>query len=294
MSSMLSVLRRAAPRPVKTALKSLMLGTSWYRGLPPLVGRGTVQDLYYWVSDGVTETNVLLNNFYSVFFPALETATKGSLTVNDPRGRRVAATTVAVGHLECIKLTLSQVLRDSVGPQGGTPQFGSLLISLTIPPAVLDELAGVEGAFYFWHRFYIEYVTARSQPAFVHCVDKALILRHGHHRPLRWYPRPRRRDWAPEMPLNIEEYRRLYVILMNRTSRASTVALVVEDSGGLSREASATIPPNGVHRFELNRSVLKGLSPRALRMRVSGLPTTWARPVLFKEFENGAISVMHC
>jgi len=96
------------------------------------------------------------------------------------------------------------------------------------------------------------------------------------------------------MPLNIDEYRRLSVILMNRTPRNARLTLNVEDPEDRVRQFTAVIPPNGVHRFVLTRDALRGLAPRALRMRVRGLPTTWARPVLFKEFENGAISTMHC
>ena len=294
MNAVLETLRRAAPAPVKSAVKSMILGMGRNPDRPSLVGRGTVQDLYYWVADGRIDTNVLLNNFFSVFFPTTETATHGTMIVHDARGRRIGATDFSIGHLQCVKRTLSRLLRDWYPNGAPAPQFGSLLFTLAIPPAVLAALAQTQGSFYFWHRFYIEYVTKSSQPAFVHCVDKTLIHPHGQSRPMRWYPRPQVRDWAPEMPLNIEAYRRLSVILMNRTSRRARVTLAVQDIDDQCRQFTARIPPNGLHRFELNRTVLRGLKPEALRMRVTGLPTTWARPVLFKEFENGTISTMHC
>ena len=199
-----------------------------------------------------------------------------------------------MGHLQCVKLTLSRLLREWLPPAGAAPQFGTVLFTLEIPPAVLAALSGIRGPFYFWHRFYIEYITAGRQPAFVHCVDRTLIHRHGRRTPIRWYPRPQARDWTPEMPLNIDDYRRLHVILMNRTTRPARVTLTVEDARERARRWTADIPSDGVHRFELSPELLRGLEPRELRMRVSDLPTSWARPVLFKEFENGTISAMHC
>ena len=292
MSALVQTLKRIAPQPVKTLGRAVL--RRWQHEGLPATGRGTVQDLYYWVSDGSTDTNVLLNNFYSVFFPTLETATHGTVTVFDAGGARVGETAVAVGHLQCVKLTLSRLLRQWGCAGTGRSSFGSLLFNLDMPAPVLERLSRIQGPCYFWHRFYIEYVTAVSQPAFVHCVDKTLILRPDGHRPLPWYRRPKVRDWVPEMPLNIEDYRRLWMILINRTRRPAPVSLTVEDVDDHAERFAATIPRGGVHRFELTRDLLRRLAPRELRMTVRGLPTTWARPVLFKEFENGTISTMHC
>ena len=294
MNTLLDMVRRVAPAPVKSAVKSTILRMGRNLDRPSLVGRGTVQDLYYWVANDRYDTTVLLNNFYSVFFPTRDTATTGTMVVQDARGCRLGSINFSVGHLQCVKLRLSRLLGEWRLDGAARPAFGSILFTLEIPPEVLAALSPLAGAFYFWHRFYIEYVTRASQPAFVHCVDKTWIYPHGRARPMRWYPRPRARDWAPEMPLNLADYRRLCVILMNRTPRTARLTLTVADAEDRSRSFVAAIPPSGVHRFELSRETLDGLAPEALRMRVAGLPTTWARPVLFKEFENGTISAMHC
>lgn len=292
MSALMQVLKHVTPQPLRTMGGGLM--RSWQGVGLPARGRGTVQDLYYWVADGRVDTNVLLNNFYSVFFPTVKTDTQGTVSLFAADGTPLGTTSAVVGHLQCVKLTVSRLLRQW-GHAGATaPPFGGLLFTMHVPPAVLEKLSDIPGPCYFWHRFYIEYVTAASQPAFVHCVDKTLIFRHGRPRPLRWYRRPQVRDWALEMPLNIDDYRRLFVVLMNRTLRVAPLTLTVEDANDQAEHFTAAIPPNGVHRFELNRQVLRRLAPGELRMRVSGLPTTWARPVLFKEFENGTISTMHC
>lgn len=292
---MLQTLRRMLPPPIKTAVRSFMFRTTGRHWLQPaLVGRGTVGDYYYWMADGTIDTNVLLNNFYSVFYPERETATTGTLTLNDPTGKPLGTQHVSVGHMGCVKLRVSDLLDAWCRPGEPRPTYGSMLFTLEIPPEVLSALEVFEGPFYFWHRFYIEYVRPGSQPAFVHCVDKTMIHRHGGVRPTRWYPRPRVRDWAPEMPLNIEDYQRLYVIMINRTVRPARMTLTVADCEDRIRTFEATVRPDHVHRFELNQENLRGLNFEGLRMRLSGMPTTWARPILFKEFTNGTISTMHC
>ena len=287
-------LRRLVPAPVKTAVKAVLLRMGRSLDHPAMIGRGTVQDLYYWVSDGRVDTTILLNNVYSVFFPHLQTATTGTVTVYDPQGVRLGEVGLPVGHLQCEKLVLSRLLRQWQPSGGPAPQFGTVLCALTIPPAVLEALASRLGPFYFWYRFYIEYVTAAGQPAFVHCVDRTTVVRHGRSKPALWYSRRQARDWAPEIPMNVEEYRRLFVILVNRTPQPVRMTLLVEDDQDRAERFPAMIPAGGVHRFELSRQILHRLAPRGLRMRVCDMPTTWARPVLFKEFANGTISAMHC
>ena len=291
MSTLVRTLGRHAPQPLRTLGRGLY---NWWQGSGlPASSRGTVQDLYYWVSDRGIDTNILLNNFYSVLFPAIETDTRGTVTIFDAEGRRLGMTEVSLGRLQCKKLTLSKLLRGWPGASATPASFGSLLIDLEIPSAVLARIADIPEQCFFWHRFYIEYVTATSQPAFVHCVDKTWIHRQGKPELLPWYRRAQPRDWAPEMPLNICEYRRLFVILINRTHQVAPVTLTVSDNRDRVEAFTAAISPLGVHRFELTREVLGALDGRELRLRVAGMPTTWARPVLFKEFENGTISTMH-
>jgi hypothetical protein len=72
------------------------------------------------------------------------------------------------------------------------------------------------------------------------------------------------------------------------------VTLVLSDSEDKSLSWGAEIPRKGVQRFELTRENTAGLIPIELRMRIKGMATQYGRPVVFKEFHNGAISAMHC
>ena len=82
--------------------------------------------------------------------------------------------------------------------------------------------------------------------------------------------------------------------MLNRTSGAADVTLTVLDNHDDSLKWNINIPAKGVRRFELDLKATSTLEPSELRMAVEGMPTRFGRPMVFKEFRNGAISAMHC
>ena len=73
------------PRSMKSAARRLLFKNRHpaHLGLREF---GAVQDLYYWVADGRLDTLVPVQNYFSVFYPKLDTATSGSLVVFDSQG----------------------------------------------------------------------------------------------------------------------------------------------------------------------------------------------------------------
>jgi hypothetical protein len=94
--------------------------------------------------------------------------------------------------------------------------------------------------------------------------------------------------------VNMDEYKRLSVIMLNRTPKPTEIALTLTDTANKSQSWSQSVPPGGVHRFELTLENTADLDPRELKMRIDGMATRYGRPAVFKEFRNGAISAMHC
>ena len=265
---------------------------------PALKGHGTVQDLYYWVANGELDTVVVAQNYFSALFPQLDTATEATLSLYDDVGGLLEKRAFSLAHCGGAKLRVSSLL----GELERSPEvrYGTLEVNIAIPRDVLDHIQDRK-SFYFWDRFYIGYTTSQGQTCFVHGIDKTNIYREGSAEPLEWYkaptgvPRaPEGRQWAPEIPVDIDDYKVLNVIMINRTSRSAPVSLTLSDSEDRSLSWSAHISPKGVHRFELTEANTAGLATKELRMRVKGMPTAYGRPVLFKEFHNGAISAMHC
>ncbi len=269
------------PSSVKQAAKRYLIPRSHpaHLGLRRL---GTVQDLYYWVADGRLDTLLPLHNYFSVFYPDLETATTGSLTIYDADGIERDRQPVVLAHLGAQLLRLSSFVR--IAP------FGTLCVELAIPPAVQAQLIA---PCYFWDRFAIGYLTQAGQPTFVHGIDKTFICAAESRLRAYWYPPRRTYGWALEMPLNILDYVCCSVIVLNRVSRPAQITLRVTDLDHRSLAMEASIPPCGVHRFLLTPALLAGLVPTELRMQLDGLPTPYGRPLLLKEFPNGAISALH-
>jgi hypothetical protein len=267
----------------------------YYRGRhwahPALKKFGTVQDLYYWVEDGKLDTLLLLQNYFSALYPALDTETDGTVTLFSKDGEALGTSPFSVGHLGCARFRVSSLLKGLHLPDEHT--YGTLEVHIAIPKAVLSHIRS-QRSLYFWDRFYIGYMTRQGQTCFVHGVDKTHIYRDGQSEPIDWYETPKDYQWAPETPVNIDDYEKFSVVMVNRTARRTSVTLTLADTKDESLSWSQDIPSKGVRRFELTAEDTSGLAPVELRMRIKGMPTQYGRPVVFKEFRNGAISAMHC
>ena len=176
---------------------------------PAMKKFGTVQDLYYWVADGNLGTLLLLQNYFSVLYPALNTETGGDIYLYNKDGEPLGSVPFSVAHCSCARFRLSSLLEElQVSPEGA---YGTLEVNIAIPREVLDHIQGQNGV-YFWDRFYIGYTNAKGQTCFVHGVDKTHIFRDGKSDPVaNWYKSPQDRQWAPEIPIDIDDYKKLKI-----------------------------------------------------------------------------------
>jgi hypothetical protein len=281
---------RRLPEPIRSIAKAAFyMGRHWAH--PDLKQMGTVQDLYYWASDGNLDTLLLLQNYFSALYPSLDTGTEGSISIYDRAGSLLGTRTFSLPKDACVKYRVSGLLSDFHALNRG--DFGTLEVHIEIPKAVLEHIRP-QKPYYFWDRFYIGYTNAKGQVCFVHGVDKTHIYRDRKSDPVDWYKTPGNHEWAPEIPVNMPEYLRFSVVMINRTSKPATITLRVADIQDQSRSWRAEVPAKGVHRFELTDQEISGLVPDELRLKIEGMATKFGRPAVFKEFRNGAISAMHC
>jgi hypothetical protein len=275
------------PHPIRSVLRRLYL--RWRHPVhSSLKGTGTVQDLYYWTVDENIDTMLLLQNYFSAFYPHVNTNTSGTISLFGNDGRFLGAKAFNLAPYSCTKFKVSSLLAELDTPE--KPEFGTLECHLVVPP----ELTKKVRPSYFFDRFYIGYLTSKGQPTFVHGVDRTHIYREDKPQSYSWYQPGDGHQWTPEIPVSLEDYQRLWVIMINRTSRTANTTLTVADSRDQSRSWSALIEPGGVHRFELTPSNIAGLATQELRLRLDGMATQRGRPVIIKEFTNGAVSAMHC
>ena len=289
-AAMMTAVRRL-PAPLKSLAKSVYFrGRHWAHG--ELKHIGTVQDLYYWVSNTNLDTLLLLQNYFSALYPDLDTNTHGAVTVYDKNGIKLGSKPFELGTNCCTKLRVSVLLEEFA--TGTAETFGTLEVHIAIPECVKIHINTNKKPFYFWDRFYIGYTTDLGQTCFMHGVDKTHIYRDGAQESIDWYKADQTWDWSPEIPINISEYKKFTVIMLNRTSTGSDVTLRLSDTNDRSLSWSHQIPAKGVRRFELNTEIVENLDPDELRMRLLGMATQYGRPVVFKEFSNGSISAMLC
>src|SRR6266496_691245 len=99
------------PRSVKAAARRILFKNSHPAHLG-LRGQGAVQDLYYWVADGKLDTLLPIQNYFSVFYPMLDTKTCGVVEVFDSQGERLGRKEFSLGHMSTVKCRLSQLLKE--------------------------------------------------------------------------------------------------------------------------------------------------------------------------------------
>ena len=278
------------PDSLKRLAKRIYLrGGNWAH--PSLKGFGTVQDLYYWVVDDDIDTLLLLQNYFSAFYPEIDTATVGKITLRDHAGIVLGGKTFAIPHQGGIKIKVSSVLEEL--NRSVSDRYGTLEVHIEIPDAVLHRIQNLE-SLYFWDRFYIGYTTSRGQTFFVHGVDKTNIYQEGSPDPIGWYKKANNHEWAPEIPVDIMDYDEFTVILLNRTDQTTHMTLVLTDRADNFLSWGRNVPSKGVSRVALNQENTSALERTELRMRLKGMATEFGRPILFKRFPNGAMSAMHC
>jgi hypothetical protein len=232
-----------------------------------------------------------LQNYFSVFYPDIDTSTEGKITFYSHQGEFIGEKHFTLVHRGGAKYSVSSILKDlNATPPDG---YGTLEVHIEIPRDVLKHIRP-QRSFYFWDRFYIGYSGPGGQVCFVHGVDKSNIYPEGESLGSPWYELPGGYSWAPEIPVNIDQYKKFSVIMINRTSIDAEFTLTVTDNLDCSLSWSETVAPSGVHRFELAQEMMPELEPTELRMRIDGMASEWGRPAVFKEFPNGAVSAMHC
>lgn len=292
---MLISLAGKLPNSVKRPLRRLMRGTT-NPYFPGVKRAANVSDLYFWIADGEIDTTLLLDNFFSRFFPDLDTRTETNIEFFDADGRLVAKCRQELGQMATPVLWASKVLKEAGCELVGTPKgYGNVIWYTRIPDAVRSRMAELDEDMLFWDRGYIGYIGPRQQVAFIHGVDKAAVtVQQNQRRP--WMIRPEHRYVAsPEIPVEFSEYTELDLIVQNRDRNERVIDMTVSDSAGRNKSWTARVPAMGVHRFHLepkDLSALDGSTP--MRLNVSGLPTRFGRPVAFKRFSGGQFSLMHC
>jgi len=282
---------RLLPSPLRTHLRKVYLRHNHWAN-PKLKRFGTVQDLYYWVSDENLDTLLILQNYFSMFYPDVDTKTNGSISVYDCDGHLLIENKFVIPHCGAVKVLTSELLNGRLTSENYS--YGTLQVKIDIPDSILDLIQSDNSSFYFWDRFYLGYKNCYGQTCFVHGVDKTDIYQVDDKKGLDWYTETQNLKWAPEIPVDIENYKTFTIIMINRTRDATTIGLKISDDNDKSNNWTLEVPGRGVRKVTIDKNDINDLMANNLRIGVEGMPTQFGRPIVFKEFHNGGISAMHC
>jgi hypothetical protein len=221
----------------------------------------------------------------------LDTETDGTVSLFDKDGLPIGSSSFSLPAFGGVKYRVSSLLEQAA--PGFDGKFGTLEAQINIPKAVREHINDEKGL-YFWDRFYIGYSNRQGQFCFVHGVDKTHIYSEGRSSVGYWYEIPKDEAWAPEIPVEMEQYTKFRVVMLNRTSVDSETTLILSDAEDNQLNWTVNIPAQGVHRFDLTPEDTQNLNQNEIRMMVTGMASQYGRPLVIKEFPNGAISAMHC
>lgn len=265
-----------APPSVKRWARAAGLGGA-HPQHPRLRGMGVVTDLHFWVCDETVDTVLPLQNWYSALFPTVETPTQGMLQILTAHGQVLATETITLPPHALVTRRLSAMVGTLRPP---VAQFGTIRWCLAMPPAVRTLLADQQ-PFYFWDRFAVGYQGRSGPPSFVHGVDKTWVEPVGRP-PFPWYPAyGKTRTWTPEIPITVTRPQSVALLFINRIRQTATITCQAD-----SHTTVVTVAPVGAQRVWLP---VGGF----VRVTVSGLPTTWGRPILMYHRADGSVDALH-
>lgn len=279
--------------PVSNALKSRLKAALPYalqQPNPALRRFGSVDDLYPWRVDGGIDTRLFIQNYFSFFFPRLDTATEIRLWLNDANGRELARKTLPAAHLGTADVSVKSWLLEL----GITKTSGTLLWHVIMPPAVAALSADQHA--YYTDRGYLAFIKDGVQPSFMHGIDRYAVFQERETETKdRFYPEGGSYSWRPEIPLGPGLVcESLDVMTVNRSERPAALELLVLDGAGAVVETRRrTVPARGLFLESLDGALLARLADRGC-LRVSGLPTPWSRVMILRHCPGGSISPMHC
>lgn len=279
--------------PVSSALKLRLKSALPYalqQPNPALRRYGTVDDLYPWRVDGGLDTRLFIQNYFSFFFPTLDTATEIRLWLNDAEGRTLGRKTVPLGRMHTADVSVKAWL-DSLGRNESA---GTLLWHVILPPAVAALGAGQHA--YFTDRGYLAFIKDGVQPSFMHGIDRYAVFQERETETAdRFYPQGGSYAWRPEIPLGPGlGCVSLDVMTVNRSERPVELKLLILDGGkSVVETRRQTVPARGLFVESLDAGLLVRLGDRGC-LHVSGLPTPWSRVMILRRCPGGSVSPMHC
>ena len=257
---------------------------------PALRRFGSVDDLYPWRVDGGIDTRLFIQNYFSFFFPSLDTATEIRLWLNDAEGRELGRKTLPLGRMATADVSVKTWLETL----GSTTESGTLLWHVVMPAPV--AVLSADQHAYYTDRGYIAFIKDGVQPSFMHGIDRyAVFQERATQTTDRFYPEGASYSWRPEIPLGPGlGCERLDVMTVNRSERPVTLELLVLDGAKAVVEMrQKTVAARGFFLETLDGPLLARLADRGC-LRVCGLPTPWSRVMILRHCPGGSVSPMHC
>jgi len=253
---------------------------------------------HYFIETAGLHSRVMLQNFYSTFWPHLGAQATARIDVFTPDGRRVGRYEERLAPFGSLFLEA----KDLLTRVGAELDEGSLTIDLEPPPGVLDELASFPLAEPWTLRistpFWMAYYDGDENYMYVHSIDRQVGEFYGVPAPVGWFLSRRfgvpGGSWRAGRLLDTGGLKELQIVAINHgaVQRTSTVGLFDAVTDDPVWTAKHTFAPHALQRFAVPPETL---SERSLQVRVGvdPLATINGKPYVLMRYGDGPLSLHH-
>ncbi len=258
---------------------------------PALRQYGTIQDLYPWRVDNGLDTKLYIQNYFSIFYPLLDTDTSVSIWCYDANGKLMMQQKKILRKMQTLPVSIKQWVKS----QGFSDERGTLMWHIQMPETVSNRSECREDHAYFTDRGYIAFVKDEKQVSFIHGIDRYAVFQKTAEERFDLYYQPAKAwEWRPEIPLDPAlQSKQIDIITVNRVSKQIEIKIDILDKDGLlCATLSQKVPHRGLFLQTIQEPLLLKLNGGS--MRVSGLTTPWSRVAILRHCHNDSIAAMHC
>lgn len=253
---------------------------------------------HYFIETEGLHSRIMLQNYWSTFWPNVKQALTARIDVYAPDGKKIGHDEREIAHFGSLFLEA----RDLLECVGSTVQEGSVTIDLEPPAEALRELGAFPLAEPWGLRlstpFWMAYYDAEENYMYVHSIDRHAGEFYGVPAPVGRLLSRRfgvvGKPWRGGRLLDPANLNELQIVALNHGAhtRTADVGIVDAETDEPVWAATETFGPHALARLHVPTDVIAAHG-RQVRLAVTPLPTLNGKPYVLMRYGDGPLSLHH-
>lgn len=270
-----------------------------------LVKHGRIPRLssqHYFIEDEGLHSRVLLQNFYSTFWPHIEEPVTATVDLYAPTGEKIGRRKFKVEPFGSLFVEAADLLEGL----GSSAKEGSLTIDLAPSKGVLKELSSFPlddpWALRIGTPFWMAYYDDQENYMYVHSIDRYMGKFQGVPRPVGWFLTRKFGDvgtrWRGGRLLDTKSLCELHIVSINHSADTRTTTIGLFDAGTDTPiwTQEVTFGPHELRRFNFDADEIRTLGENSsgeVRVGLDPLLTMGGKPYIMLRYGSGPLSLHH-